>query len=297
MIYLFVSIIFTAFIYVIFRAFVQYGVDPLPAIVFNYVSRVFIGLIIDPESFTTYIHNAPPPLLLLCIGTGVCFIMIFSLVSQATRTLGITATTIISRMSMVIPAGFSILYYGENLGWMKFCGIILALIAIFFTVYKKKEKEEAPGAPVTAMGKLGIVLPILIFLGSGVADTFIKIAQTEYMPKKLDFVYIDILYSVSALTGIIALLVNRTPVKTMFRKVNLLWGFILGAVNYIALLLFLLALTKGGLQGSKVFPINSVGIVLFSALFALMFYKEKLNARKIFGLLLAVGAILLISWS
>jgi len=296
MLYLFTSIIFTALLYIIFKAFARYGVDPLPAIVFNYTARVILGLIIDPEGLTTYVQKAPPLLLALCIGTGILFIAVFSLVSKGTRTLGVTATTIVSRMSMVIPAAFSIIYYKESLGWMKFTGILLAMIAIYFTVYEKKIKVLTNHG-ATKKSKKALWLPIFLFLGGGFADTLLRMAQIEYMPLKLDYVYIDILYSVSAITGIIALIVTRTSFKTIFKKQNIIWGFILGADNYVALLLFLLALTKGKLQGSQVFPINSVGIVLFSTVFAIIFYHEKMQTNKIIGLCLAISAILLISLS
>jgi len=295
MIYLFVSIIFTSFIYIIFRAFSRFNVDPMPAIVFNYLARVIIGFFIEPQSFFTYVHKAPPVLLMLCVFTGVAFIAIFSLISRATRIMGVTSTTIVSRMSMVIPAGFSIIYYHESLGLMKVVGILMALIAIYFTVYEKKIEEIKEKK--SKVNKTALLVPIFLFLGSGLADMLLKISQKEFMMNKLDYVYIDILYSVSALTGIIVLIVTRTSLKTIFRRQNLIWGIILGADNYIALLLFLLALTKGNMQGSQVFPINSVGIVLFSTLFAIIFYKEKLKGHRILGLALAVCAILIISLS
>jgi drug/metabolite transporter (DMT)-like permease len=294
MFYLFASIFFTSFIYIIFKSFTRFGVDPLPAIVMSYVSRVIFGFIIEPNSLGQYFSKIPVNLLLLASATGVTFIIVFALVSRSTREIGVSSTTIISRMSMVIPAGFSIILYGDSLGWLKISGIVLALIAIYFTVYQKQGKVIS-GQGATIKNKRRLMLPVFLFAGSGIADTFLKISQKSYMLHKPDFLYIDMLFTASAVAGIIALLFIKMPLKQILKKQNLLWGLILGITNYISLLLFILALTKGNLQGSQIFPINSVGIVLVSALLAMIFFREKLVPHKIAGLILAVVAILLIS--
>jgi uncharacterized membrane protein len=294
MLYLFASILFTSFIYIIFKLFPRFNVDPLPAITFSYVSRVIFGFIIDPQSIGAYFSKTPLNLFLLAVSTGVTFIIIFSLVSRSTREIGVSATTITSRMSMVIPAGFSVILYNESLGAIKIIGIIIALIAIYFTVYQKKIGTIS-NTSATDTFKKSLFLPLFLFLGSGLADLLLKISQKNFMMNKPDFLYIDLLFTASAVAGITALAFNRIPVKQIVKKQNLFWGFVLGITNYISLLLFIMALTKGNLQGSQIFPINSVGIVLISTLLAMIFFKEKLVLNKTIGLVLAIGAILLIS--
>ena len=44
------------------------------------------------------------------------------------------------------------------------------------------------------------------------------------------------------------------------------------------------------------YPIYNIGVILISTLVSIMFFKEKLNALNIVGLILAVVAIFLISW-
>jgi drug/metabolite transporter (DMT)-like permease len=294
LLYLFASIFFTSFIYIIFKSFPRFKVDPLPAITVSYVGRVILGFIIEPNSLGRYFTNIPVNLLLLAAATGVTFIVVFSLISRSTREIGVSSTTIISRMSMIIPAGFSVIMYNESLGLYKILGILIAFAAIYFTVYQKKiETVSEPGT--TVKYKKSFWLPLFLFLGSGLADLLLKISQKNYMADKADFLYIDMLFMSSAIAGTIALAFNRMPIRQILKKQNILWGMLLGIVNYISLLLFIKALTSGNLDGSQIFPINSVGIVLISTILAIIFLRERLKSNRIAGLVMAVVAILLIS--
>jgi drug/metabolite transporter (DMT)-like permease len=51
-----------------------------------------------------------------------------------------------------------------------------------------------------------------------------------------------------------------------------------------------------GNSGAFVYPIYNMGVILVSAFVAILFFKEKVSKLNKFGLLLAVIAILMISW-
>ena len=51
-----------------------------------------------------------------------------------------------------------------------------------------------------------------------------------------------------------------------------------------------------GWQTTVFFPINNIGVVLSTALLGYLFFREKLSLVNLAGIVLAIGAILLISF-
>ena len=49
------------------------------------------------------------------------------------------------------------------------------------------------------------------------------------------------------------------------------------------------------MDGSVVFPINNVGILLTTAVLGLIFFKEKFNLQKLIGFSMAILAIIMVA--
>lgn len=293
MLYLFTSILFTSSLYILFKLFPRYKVNAFPAIVFNYITCAVLGTLFYQKPVYDYLMEIPLILFLLSVITGIFFIVVFYAQNLATRQLGVAGGTVVSRMSLVIPATYSIIVVGEKLTVMKVAGIMLALAAIYFTVYAAapdKEKKEISDK------KVNWITPLLAFLGVGLTDTLLNISRRFFIEDKPDLIYTDFLFGAAAVTGIFILSAQKAPFPMVFKPQNLFWGILLGVLNYFSLYFFIHALSSHALEYSKLFPVNSVGIVLVSTLASILFFKEKMNWRRISGIGMAIAAILLLVW-
>ena len=70
---------------------------------------------------------------------------------------------------------------------------------------------------------------------------------------------------------------------------------ILGAVNFLSIYAIVKVLESGWMEKTEVFPINNVGIVLLSAAFSFVLFKERFSPRNLLGLALGVLAIALLA--
>jgi len=95
--------------------------------------------------------------------------------------------------------------------------------------------------------------------------------------------------------GSIWLLAKLLSGKDRVQFKNILGGIALGIPNYGSSYYFLRALNYSGLDKSVFFPIVSIGVVLFSSISAVIFFKEKLSTVNVIGLVLAAIAIVLMS--
>ena len=101
---------------------------------------------------------------------GIALIIGFFLIGYSTQKIGIAITTVSNKMSVVLPMTISIFLFNEHVTKIKIIGIIVALISVFFTVYRKRTKE---------IEIKFIFLPIFLFLAIGTIDTLLKIAQVN----------------------------------------------------------------------------------------------------------------------
>ena len=270
--------------YFAFRAFKKFEVPALPAIVINYFVTVVIGWIAVANT------GLPEHTLLYSLGTwslllGVDFIIVFYLLSATTALIGVSGSTIISRMSMVIPAAVSVIVFKEEVTLYKVLGLLLAAVAIVLSAGKSKS---------TGASYKVLVIPILAFIGTGVTDAAIKLIQQLVLGGASQHLMMAFIFTAAAVSGFIYLTFKR-DLPILRNKKVLKWGLVLGCINYASLYLFLLALDKSKLEGSVIFPINSVGIVAVGTLGSILLFKEVITLRKLVGVAIAILAILLFS--
>jgi uncharacterized membrane protein len=72
---------------------------------------------------------------------------------------------------------------------------------------------------------------------------------------------------------------------------DVLGGLVLGAINYGSIIFLVLAYDSGIMQKSAMLPINNLGVVLVSALAAVLVFKEKLTRYNWLGVALSLVAL------
>ena len=281
------SVLLNAFIFVIFKLFDKYNVDTFQAIVINYFFAFSVAYYSSEVHFS--ITATPQETWFLgAVFLGFLFISMFYVLGLTAQKLGMSVVAVSSKMSVVIPVLFGIFVYNESTNLYKIVGIVLALLAVYFTSHKEKK---------IIFNKIIIYLPLILFIGSGVLDTTLKYIQKRYISANENSIYLSVIFLIAGVLGALMLMYYLFAKKSKLSIKNLFAGLFLGIANYYAMFFLLKALQINGMDSSTVFTINNVAIVLLSTIFGLVFFKEKLSKMNVFGIALAIISIVMITIS
>lgn len=283
MILLLIAILFYTLIFICFKLLEKFKVGNFESILWNYLIASLTGFIVF-EIDLNAIFNAP--WLYIAFGIGLIFFIVFHLFALCSQKISITMTAMASKMSVIIPVMVSIFYFNDHLGMLKIIGIGLTIFSLFLILMPNKSNP---------IDKKYIFVPILIFIMTGVSDSFFKIAQSNYqISTSIDSAkFVSTIFGISFIFGIITLPFFKVQPKKLFIPRNIIGGVILGLINFFAVFFFTFSMID--FNGSFFFPIFNAGVVAMTALFGFFMFKEKLTKINIAGLLLALSSIILMN--
>lgn len=274
--HLLASIFSSSMIYVIFRVAKNYHCKLSLLITLNYLSATILGIILF-KPFAFSISEVSGSWLPFAAILGVLFILMFYLIGTSSQKAGITVTTLANKLSLVFPVLFSLLYFNEEITLLKTIGIGIAFVAIVLTVLKKD---------INKTNILFIVLPVVIFIGSGLVDSIVKYVQAIKINNNEVSLYTTAVFFVSFLCGLILSVFRKK--KFVTHTPTIILGVLLGLANFGSLYFLIKALNSTNLTSALVFTINNMSIVCVSALIGIIVFKEKFRAINFAGLILAV---------
>lgn len=286
MIFLLLSILSSVSVFVLFKFVERFGVQGFSAIVINYLVACLAGFFLSKNTpdFSLILSAKWLPLATVL---GLLFIVMFVGIAQSTRQSGVAITTVAVKMSVIFPIAFSIWYDAyDQLTALKLTGILLALVAVFLAVYQNKEVEAQPK-----------FLPLFLFLGIGVMDSFMKFAQSKYVSADLVPTFSAVIFAFSLIIGVVLLPFNKQALKGMLKIKTWMFGVILGIVNFGTVYFLLLALNSDTLFGSQqtsgsvVFGVNNICIVALSVILGYAFFNERPTRLNWTGIGLSIVAI------
>ncbi|MBC7886146.1 MAG: EamA family transporter [Saprospiraceae bacterium] len=281
-------IFLNAFIGVIFKLFDKYKVDNFQAIVVNYLVCVLTAFIVaEGKPFQEHIFSQS--WFWYALSLGCIFIVAFNLMAFTIQHFGLTVASVFQKMALIAPTLIAILIYGESSNTLKWVGIFTSIIAILLLSYGGKDDKV-----VTHKKRHIWIFPILTFLSSCIIDSVFFLVGHQNMSQYGDLGFITLLFLSAGFCGLILLILQLLRRKTQVTFRNILGGIILGVPNFFSIYLLLLLL-KQGWEGSVVFPINNVGILIVAAIFGLFIFGERLSKVKMTGFILAILTILFIS--
>lgn len=286
MIALLFSILSSTMIFVVFKLFSRFNINTFQALTFNYVTACICGIILQENSikFSEVQQFEWFP---FALGLGGLFILVFNLMAITTQRSGLSVVSVATKMSVVIPILFGLLYYKESLGFFKIIGIILALFAVYLASIKTKD-----GIKIKLSN---FIFPVLVFLGSGTIDTTIKYLEGEFIAKNDIPIFSATIYAMAGLIGFAILIFQLVKGDFKFEFKNLIGGIALGVPNYFSVYFLVEALRSDILESSGVFTVNNVAIVMTSTMLGISLFKEKLLRKNWIGIGLAVLSILFIA--
>ena len=286
MIYLLLSILASTIIFIIFKLFEKFQINIFQAIVVNYCIAFTTGIL----SYNGTITISQLPNLdwfYYTLILGALFIIVFNLMAITTQKSGLSVVSVATKMSVVVPVLFGLLYYNESLGTVKLIGIAIALIAVYLTSNKSKQG--------ITVNRKSIVLPILVFIGSGIIDTSIKFLEDTYVANNDVPLFSAIIFLAAAVIGFIFIIIQIIRGSFKFEFKNIIAGICLGVPNYFSIYFLVKTLRSDILESSGIFAINNVSIVALSTFAGIFIFKEKLIRKNWIGIALAILSIVLIS--
>lgn len=282
--YIFFSALCSICIFIIFKLIHIHKLPNLQPIIINYVVAVVLGFILS--SPTQKISQIPEmPWIYLSFLIGILFIIMFFLIALSSQKAGISVTTIASKMSVVIPVLFSILYYNESVTWIKITAIAIALLAVFAAVYKKSKGGKTPAVV--------FILPVFLFIGLGSVDMLVKYAQNDYVKPEEASMFTAFLFFVSLVAGLLYGIFQKRFFKGFLSLKVILTGTILGAVNFGSIFFLILALNNSGIDSSFVFGITNITIVAVTVITGRFAFREPMTWINWTGMILSLIAIYL----
>jgi drug/metabolite transporter (DMT)-like permease len=287
-IYLALSILSSVTIFVIFKLFSRYQINTLHAIVINYIVACSSG-IIAYEGPINFSKIPSYDWFFYTLGLGALFIIVFNLMAITTQRSGLSVVSVATKMSVVIPIIFGLVYYKESFGVYKIIGVLLALIAVYLASIKKRD-----GLTISTKS---FVLPLLVFIGSGIIDTSIKFLENSFVAENDVPIFSATIFGSAALLGLIILGFKAVQGNFTFQVKNVLGGIALGIPNYFSIFFLVKALRSDLLDSSGIFTVNNVAIVMISTLFGIILFKESLSSKNWIGILLAIVSIFLVTLS
>jgi drug/metabolite transporter (DMT)-like permease len=268
-----------ALLFLLFKVFHRRGVPLLPTIVINYFVALACGTIVAPAWEAGALDHLVTPVLVL----GILFITLFYLTGISTQLAGVAATSVASKMSLVLTVAASVVFYDETPGPIGWAGIALALVGVVLSSWPRGT-EGARGT---------WLLPLLLFLGNAAIDIVLNHTQRMHLKPETEAVFPTLVFGVAGVFGLIRLLLSGERGE-LGRPRVLLGGVLLGSINYASLYFIVGALARSGLAASSVFPLMNIGVILFGTAASMAVFRERLSRVQWIGVGCAVLAMMLI---
>ena len=199
-------------------------------------------------------------------------------------------TSVMQKMSLILPAIFAIVMYQESANTIKIIGIIIAIISIWLVNYPiksfKRQIEDH---------KMILLFPAIVFLSSGLIEIMLFYLDRNKIVLNGDINFVSFIFGIAGIIGFLSWIIIGFKAGWKIERKNIIAGLILGVPNFFSIYLLVVLINKGW-QGSVLFPINNVGILVLSTLTGFIVFHEHMNKWRWTGLLLALASIYLISY-
>lgn len=206
------------------------------------------------------------------------FVLSFFAFAKAVSSAGTALASLSSRLSVIVPVTFSMLFFYEIPNSYQTFGLLFALMTIIFFYFSVKNM---------AVGKFkseGYVYLIAVLLGIGINDFSMKLFQHwRHEHEKPFFLFVIFFFS---FLYTLALIFSK---KVKIKKPDFYRGMILGVPNVFSTFFLLSALAR--LPAIIVYPVVNIGIILLTTISAAIIWKEKLDSYGIGALTFGVIAI------
>jgi multidrug transporter EmrE-like cation transporter len=248
----------------------------------NYVTAIILGwafvLVNGIEGLSTQS-------LILGIGGGLLWPVSFYMLMWGIRHYGLSLAGSISRLSLCIPIIFALLFLHERLTVYNAMGILGTFLA-FFLLNPVKSGQNTP------LDTRAVWYFPLLVVTFGLVDGWVNLFNTiaPHHEKYLFMVLIFTFSGIIAWTGI--LLLNVAVSHQALQR-----GLVLGVPNFLSTYFLLQSLQTPffNARSAVVYTLFSIAGVILAFGSGVVIWKEKITRGNVWGILFALGAIILLN--
>lgn len=283
MLYLILSIICSVSVGILLKIAKRYSIDIVQVITVNYSFAIALCYFSFSPDISVIDKNSPWE---IYIPLAILLPSVFLILASSIKNMGIVKTDIAQRLSLFIPILAAYFIFKEEFSQLKFIGLAVAFPAMILILSRNKSEDPA---------QKKWIYPALVVLGFGIIDVFFKqIALQKSFP------YTTSLFIVFCIAFVVALLLTTYSVIILKKKlqlINLIFGSILGILNFGNILFYLKAHKAFSENPTTVFASMNMGVIILGSLAGILIFKEKVTLKNYIGIILALGAIVLITLS
>ncbi len=290
MLFLVLSIICSTLIGFIFKGFDRWNIPTFQAIICNYwVCIICAGLYLGEFPIST--NPMEEVWFPYAFGLGFVFVSGFFITALTIQKFGVTIGAIMQKMSILFSASFAIVLYNESLNALKIIGLVFALASIILTNLPNKKTSSEENKKLDY--KL-LFLPIYTIIAASIIEIVLQYVELRVVSNSADIRFIAFIFFTAACIGTSVILIRLLFGTIELKGKSIFGGILLGIPNFGSIY-FLMAALGIGWEGSVVFPINNVAIIVLSTFLAILFLKEYLSKWNLVGVGMAILSIVLIA--
>ena len=268
-------------ILVVFRLFEKFGINNLQVILFSYLFSAIAAFSITDWNLSA-IEVTQQDWFFYTFIIGSSFFIGFNIFALSTQKAGLALTSVAANISVIIPVSTALILYNEQLNSWQIVGMLIALTAIIL-VFKPSDKTKIISG--------SLLFPLLLFFINGINNSLMKhveVLQAMNHP----YLFLGMVFSAAFLIGSVFYLLKKN--KPKIKRKNMIAALILGLLNFLSTYLFLASLTI--FDSSVFFPIFNLSFIAGSTIIGVLVFKEKLSTINWLGLILAIFAIVIITY-
>ncbi len=212
---------------------------------------------------------------------GLAYVGSYFILFPAMSLRGVSITTAVLRLAVVVPIAVSILLWGERPVAMQAFGATLAMLSLPLLTIR-------PSTPGQHLDRRGLWLLIALFIGDGCCMLSIRGFQQTGLVEETSL-FLGVLFGTAGLVAAVGWWLHREGTT----RRDILPGLALGLCNALANYALVMALTQ--LPSVVVFPFQSAVGLVYVALFARLAWRERIGRLETAGMGLALLAVTLVN--
>jgi drug/metabolite transporter (DMT)-like permease len=281
MLFLFLSIVCSVTVGVIFKLSRNYNISVIQIVTWNYLFALVLCFFTFSPDLKAIDHSAPWS---IYISLGILLPSIFIFLAASIKHMGIVKTDAAQRLSLFLPLLAAWLIFNEDFNLLKITAFLIALPALLLILSKPAANSNNKW-----------IYPAVVLVGFGLIDILFKqIALYTSLPFTSS---LFVIFAIALTLMIVAILYAVKIRKTRLTAVNVLFGALVGAFNFGNILFYLKAHQAFADNPSTVFAAMNMGVIILGSLLGILVFKEKMSTRNYLGLGLALISIVLIALS
>ena len=281
------SVLTNTGIYWLFKYYERINARIFETIVFNYITAFICGMFVVPDFKLAASHALEWhtwSVAGLCMGG--LFISVFYFMAITAKKAGVSIATLSSKMSLVLAVLLFALLGRDPITWLEGVALVLAMFGLYMF--------SVEGNVKFAWSML--LYPLVLMVGSTGVDFSIAYFQSSTTNDNDRALFSCLPFLGAGTIGVSIMVYKILKGNYAFPVKEMLTGLVLGLVNYGSIYFLVELYATKWMPESSILPINNLGVLILSAVGAVLLFKERLNKRKIQGLVLCVFALALLSW-